>query len=173
MGSSPCRHKEIESSRCCSLFLGADDGTWTHMNLHSLEPESSASANSARSAYVCQAGDPRWLLEYNSTATAQMQRIFLFVRSELLIEFVFFDFFRDRDRILTGETAVTEPDGGLLRDLMGRLYRQVSQCVHSDLSGEVIQNSHTNLWREQGELQQHHWFHKGAASKWGMVSKNN
>ena len=30
---------------------GADDGTCTHMNLHSLEPESSASANSATSAY--------------------------------------------------------------------------------------------------------------------------
>ena len=31
---------------------GADDGTWTHMKLLSLEPESSASANSATSAFI-------------------------------------------------------------------------------------------------------------------------
>ena len=31
---------------------GADDGTWTHMNVHSLVPETSASANSATSAYI-------------------------------------------------------------------------------------------------------------------------
>ena len=35
-----------------SSFLGADDGTWTHMNVHSLVPETSASANSATSAYL-------------------------------------------------------------------------------------------------------------------------
>ena len=33
------------------LLYGADEGTWTHMTLLSLEPESSASANSATSAW--------------------------------------------------------------------------------------------------------------------------
>ena len=51
--------------------LGADEGTWTHMKLPSLEPESSASASSATSAYM-------W------TRVTSWSRLFCFLFSFLL-----------------------------------------------------------------------------------------
>ena len=44
--------KKSLNATCVQTQSGADEGTWTHMRLLSLEPESSASADSATSAYL-------------------------------------------------------------------------------------------------------------------------
>ena len=52
---SPFSFDFMRQNRLISFLsheLGADEGTWTHMKLPSLEPESSASASSATSAYM-------------------------------------------------------------------------------------------------------------------------
>ena len=57
------------------FFLGAGDRTWTHMNVHSLEPESSASANSATSAYGADDGARTRYLHLGKVALYQMSYI--------------------------------------------------------------------------------------------------
>ena len=69
-----------------SLLVGADDGTWTHTVLLPLEPESSASANSATSAKYKPLTFTRW---GNRGGALRLIRKLIKSYYSLLHEFVF------------------------------------------------------------------------------------